>query len=148
MTNLDLAKLKIIDTIGHYNMTVENLYKLSFNQKEIELLANMMLEFNNEITELSKQAEAEQLVKHDVMQCNFKEHYDIYWDSVKDFIDENGWVYTKDVQYMLDAYFEQNTGLEIDFQKSFSFLSGDNPNWLTKGARWRPKSISLFYNSK
>jgi ABC-type sulfate transport system substrate-binding protein len=42
---------------------------------------------------------------------------------------------------MLDAYFEHNTGNAIEFQKSFG-ASGDNPNWLTKGSRWRPKSLS------
>lgn len=75
---------------------------------------------------------------------NFSEHYSSYWDEVKDKIDEEGWVYVKEVSYLLDFYFELNTGLSIDYQKSFSFLSGDNPNWTTRGDRWRPKSISLL----
>ncbi len=69
-------------------------------------------------------------------------HFLNYWDQVKDVVDEEGWVYTKDVTNMLDAYFEGNTGKEIEFQKSFG-PSGDNPNWLTRGSRWRPKSIKL-----
>lgn len=69
--------------------------------------------------------------------------YGEYWDSVKDSLDEDGWVYTKEVSNMLDAYFENNTGQEIEFQKSFG-RSGDNPNWTTRGSRWRPKSISDF----
>ena len=96
----------------------------------------------NKSTEL---AQTPPFCKADVRRNNFYEHYAQYWDMVKDIIDEDGWVYTKDAPHMLDAYFESNTGKPIDFQKSFSFLSGDNPNWLSRGARWRPKSISLLH---
>lgn len=71
----------------------------------------------------------------------FKEHYKEFWDKVKHSIDENGWVYCKDLPNIMDAYFEGNTGEEIEFQKSFG-PSGENENWLTRGARWRPKSIA------
>ena len=60
-----------------------------------------------------------------------------YWDKGKDIIDDEGWVYTKEAPHMLDAYFEGNTGKPIEFQKSFG-----NPNWLTKGSRWRPSELS------
>lgn len=71
----------------------------------------------------------------------FRSAYGQYWDMVKNFVDEEGWVYTKEVPNMLDAYFEANTGNPIEFQKSFG-ASGDNPHWLTKGSRWRPKELS------
>ena len=73
---------------------------------------------------------------------NFEEDYLEYWDKVKDIVDEEGWVYTKQqVPSMLDYYFEANTNKEIEFQKLHG-VSGDNPHWFTKGSRWRPKSIS------
>lgn len=71
----------------------------------------------------------------------FQSAYAQYWDMVKDIIDEEGWVYTKDASNMLDAYFESNTGKPIEFQKSFG-KSGKNPHWLTKGSRWRPLELS------
>lgn len=70
-----------------------------------------------------------------------KKAYGVYWDNVKDSVDEDGWVYTKDVINMLDAYFEHNTGKQIEFQKSFG-KSGDNPYWKTRGSRWRPEELS------
>jgi hypothetical protein len=63
--------------------------------------------------------------------------YSQYWDLVKDHVDELGWVYTKDVPHMLDAYFEANTGKKIEFQKSHN-----NPHWLERGSRWRPIELS------
>lgn len=48
---------------------------------------------------------------------------------------------------MLDSYYESNTKNEIEFQKS-SGPSGVNPDWGTRGSRWRPKAISDFYNAK
>lgn len=75
----------------------------------------------------------------------FKECYAQYWETVKDFIDEDGWVYTKEVNHMLDFYFENNTGTPIEFQKSFG-ASGDNPHWLTRGSRWRPKILKEKLN--
>lgn len=71
----------------------------------------------------------------------FQSAYAQYWDMVKDIIDEEGWVYTKEAPHMLDAYFEGNTGKPIEFQKSFG-KSGDNPHWLTRGSRWRPSELS------
>jgi hypothetical protein len=81
----------------------------------------------------------------DVRRCNFSEHYGEFWGKVENLVDENGWVYVKEAPHLLDVAFENTTEKEIDYQKSFSFLSGDNPNWLTRGARWRPKSISLLH---
>jgi hypothetical protein len=72
----------------------------------------------------------------------FQSAYAQYWDMVKDIIDEEGWVYTKDAPNMLDAYFEHNTGKPIEYQKS-----GDNPHWLTKGSRWRPKELTTSTTS-
>lgn len=57
-----------------------------------------------------------------------------YWDIVKDIIDEDGWVYSKNSPHILDYYFSQNTGKEIEFQKSY------DGEW--KGTRWRPKELS------
>jgi hypothetical protein len=71
----------------------------------------------------------------------FKNAYSEYWDIVKNIIDEEGWVYTKEAPHMLDAYFENNTEKKIEFQKSFG-KSGENPHWLTKGSRWRPIELS------
>ena len=71
--------------------------------------------------------------------------YGEYWYKVKDVVDSEGWVYTKEVVNMLDSYFEHNTGKEIEFQKSWG-SSGDNPFWTTKGSRWRPKEISELFN--
>ena len=71
----------------------------------------------------------------------FQSAYAQYWDMVKDIIDEEGWVYTKEAPHMLDAYFESNTGKPIEFQKSFG-KSGNNPHWLTRGSRWRPLELS------
>jgi hypothetical protein len=76
-----------------------------------------------------------------VSRSRFEAAYGQYWGMVKDVVDENGWVYTKELPNMLDAYFEGNTGKPIEFQKSFG-ASGENPHWLTKGSRWRPKELS------
>lgn len=67
--------------------------------------------------------------------------YGEYWTLFEQYIDEDGWIYTKECPYLLDAIFEQNTGKEIEFQKSFG-KSGDNPYWLTRGSRWRPSELS------
>lgn len=76
-----------------------------------------------------------------------KDSYKQYWEHVENHVDDEGWVYTKEVPHMLDAYFEHNTGDQIEFQKSFG-PSGDNPHWTTKGSRWRPKAISQYFNNK
>ena len=81
------------------------------------------------------------IAKPNVSRSRFESVYGQYWEMVKDVVDENGWVYTKEVSNMLDAYFESNTGKPIEFQKSFG-ASGNNPYWLTKGSRWRPKELS------
>lgn len=80
-------------------------------------------------------------------QIDLKEHYGEFWDKVDGLVDEEGWVYTKETRYLLDAIFENTTGKDIEFQKSFG-RSGDNPHWNTKGSRWRPKSISDILNDK
>ena len=76
-----------------------------------------------------------------VSSSRFQSAYAQYWDMVKDVVDSDGWVYSKELPNILDAYFEGNTGKPIEFQKSFG-PSGDNPHWLTKGSRWRPKELS------
>lgn len=85
--------------------------------------------------------------KTDVGQRDFSEHYGDFWEKVENLVDDEGWVYVKEAPFILDVAFESTTEKEIDYQKSFSFLSGDNINWLTRSARWRPKSISLLYKS-
>ena len=67
---------------------------------------------------------------------NYEPHFGVYWKYVKDVIDKDGWVYSKEVNHLLDYYFEVNTGKEIEFEKMYKH-EGD---W--RGARWRPKSIS------
>lgn len=57
-----------------------------------------------------------------------------YWNIVKDIIDEDGWVYSKNSPHILDYYFSNNTGKEIEFQKSYE------GEW--RGSRWRPKELS------
>ena len=91
--------------------------------------------------ETSKTDETAQLGIGGVSGSRFQSAYAQYWDMVKDIIDEEGWVYTKEAPHMLDAYFESNTGKPIEFQKSFG-KSGDNPHWLTRGSRWRPLELS------
>ena len=88
-----------------------------------------------------KHEQNQPLQLHDVGNSRFQSAYAEYWNTVKDIIDEEGWVYTKEATHMLDAYFEANTGKSIEFQKSFG-PSGNNPHWLTKGSRWRPKELS------
>lgn len=66
-------------------------------------------------------------------------HYLQYWDLVKDVVDEDGWVYSKQVTHLLDAYFEYNTGQDIEFQKSY------DGEWC--GSRWRPVSIKKLLES-
>ena len=64
----------------------------------------------------------------------FKPHFLQYWDMVKDVVDKDGWVYAKEVPFLLDAYFESNTEREIDFENHYE------GEW--RGYRWRPKSIN------
>lgn len=66
-------------------------------------------------------------------QEEIKEAYVQYWDTVKNFVDENGWVYSKESPHILDYYFEVNTGKSIEFQKSYE------GKW--RGTRWRPKEL-------
>lgn len=61
-------------------------------------------------------------------------HYLDYWDLVKEVVDENGWVYSKDVTHALDAYFESNTGRDIYFEKHY-----DKVPW--NGYRWKPRTL-------
>lgn len=94
----------------------------------------------------NKQKHSNEVHSEPLQQCSvsgnsFQSAYAQYWDMVKDKIDEEGWVYTKEVPHMLDAYFESNTGKSIEFQKSFG-KSGDNPHWTTRGSRWRPLELS------
>jgi hypothetical protein len=91
--------------------------------------------------EILNNQESAQLGIGAVSGSRFQSAYAQYWDMVKDIIDEEGWVYTKEAPHMLDAYFESNTGKSIEFQKSFG-KSGDNPYWLTRGSRWRPSELS------
>lgn len=89
----------------------------------------------------SKEQVTPALSNGDFSGCRYQSAYAQYWDMVKDIIDEEGWVYTKDAPNMLDAYFETNTGKPIEFQKSFG-KSGNNPHWITRGSRWRPSELS------
>jgi hypothetical protein len=62
-----------------------------------------------------------------------QEAYGDYWQYVKDVVDKDGWVRTKDVPHLLDAYYESNTGNPIEFQKSHDGVLDP---------RWRPKSLT------
>lgn len=48
MSELEQAKAKLIDTVGRYNLTVNNVAKFQFNDRETELFATMMVEFMQE----------------------------------------------------------------------------------------------------
>ena len=65
------------------------------------------------------------------MKEKFEKHFLQYWDYVKNVVDNDGWVYSKEVPHLLDYYFEVNTGKDIEFQKYYDGT----------GSRWRPKSI-------
>lgn len=67
-----------------------------------------------------------------------EEHFKQYWDYVKDVVDENGWVHSKDVTYLLDAYFEANTNIKIQFEKHYD---GDVTESGYRGYRWRPITL-------
>ncbi|QMW05377.1 hypothetical protein [Spirosoma foliorum] len=64
----------------------------------------------------------------------FKVAYGTYWDIVKNSLDECGWCYANDVPHLTDAYFEHNTGKDIQFEKSYPGAY--------KGYRWRPKELA------
>lgn len=64
----------------------------------------------------------------------FQKVFGEYWKYVKDSVDFEGWVYTKEVNHLLDAYFEHNTGQPIEFQRTYE---GEY-----NGSRWRPKVLS------
>jgi len=48
MTDLEQAKAKLIDTIGRYNLTANNVAKFKFNERETEMFCKMMVEFTQE----------------------------------------------------------------------------------------------------
>jgi len=64
----------------------------------------------------------------------FKLAYDVYWEMVKNSVDEDGWAYNNELPFMVDGYFEFNTGKSIEYQK---YYEGE---W--RGCRWRPKELS------
>lgn len=68
----------------------------------------------------------------------FKPYFLEYWECVKGVVDINGWVYSKEVPYLLDAYFETNTGKQIEFEKMYEYKG----EW--RGYRWRPIEISAI----
>lgn len=49
MSDLELAKVKLIDTIGKYNLTASNIAKFKFSQLEENVFATMMVEFAQEL---------------------------------------------------------------------------------------------------
>lgn len=49
MNKIELAKAELIDTIGRYNLTVNNVAKMQFNKRETDLFANMMVEFADKL---------------------------------------------------------------------------------------------------
>ena len=66
----------------------------------------------------TKETNTSQSCKNAVSGSVIETAYVEYWDKVKDVVDGEGWVFTKEVVHMLDSYFEHNTGKEIEFQKS------------------------------
>lgn len=51
---MNLAKTKLIDTIGRYNLKVNNVSKFKFNDAEIEMFCNMMNEYAAEVNGVEK----------------------------------------------------------------------------------------------
>jgi hypothetical protein len=70
-------------------------------------------------------------------------HFPVFWDVVKDVIDEDGWVYVKRVPHLLDMYFEAHTGIDTEYQASYE-NEWEGDYW--KGARWRPITIKDSQN--
>ena len=68
------------------------------------------------------------------MNLLIKTLYEQYWPYVEKSVDDAGWTYAKEVPYLLDTYFEANTGKPIEIQKSYE------GEW--RGYRWRPKELS------
>lgn len=66
MSELELAKIKLIDTIGKYNLTASNIAKFQFSRSEENLFANMMVEFANELTNEVSENTEEPSVSHNV----------------------------------------------------------------------------------
>ncbi len=73
-----------------------------------------------------------------------EEHFKQYWEYVKDVVDENGWVHSKDVTHLLDFYFETNTNIKIEFEKRYDGENvwSDKENcFVYRGYRWRPITL-------
>lgn len=68
------------------------------------------------------------------MEEKIKISYAQYWDMVKDSVDNEGWVYSNEIPFLLDLYFEQNTGKKMQYEKSY------DGKW--RGTRWRPVELS------
>lgn len=63
----------------------------------------------------------------------FQKAYGKYWDIVRRFVDKkHGWAYVDKLPNMLEIYFQDNTGKEIEYQESDD----------VKGNRWRPIELS------
>lgn len=58
--------------------------------------------------------------------------YGIYWEHVKDKVDEEGWVYNHELPFLLDTYFESNTSKEIDREEDYSC-----DKWYNSDKVWR-----------
>ncbi len=49
MSEIELAKVKLIDTIGMYNLTASNIAKFKLSKLEENVFATMMVEFAQEL---------------------------------------------------------------------------------------------------
>lgn len=76
MSDLELAKAKLIDTIGKYNLTASNIAKFQFSQLEENVFAAMMVEFAKELTNGVSDMEKPQFIitseAKELFDCNKK----------------------------------------------------------------------------
>lgn len=93
MSDLELAKSKLIDTIGHYNATASNIQKFKFNQLETNVFATMMVEFAKELANEGSKDTEKALAINDV--SNSLPNYDEIYRNAQ-YMDEKefeDWLY-------------------------------------------------------
>lgn len=119
-----------IERISNIENTANDIFEI-LSKKKMDSAYFESLESNEDIQLINESVEFDNRFEKAYSDPNGKFNY---WDIVKDIIDEDGWVYSKNSPHILDAYFSNNTGKEIEFQKSYE------GEW--KGSRWRPKELS------
>lgn len=119
-----------IERISNIENTASDIFEI-LSKKKMDSSYFESLESNEDIQLINESVEFDNRFEKAYSDPNGKFNY---WDIVKDIIDEDGWVYSNNSPHILDAYFSNNTGKEIEFQKSYE------GEW--KGSRWRPKELS------